>query len=93
MAELAVAQPIKIRSRQQRGSNQVANGRLAVHVTDDNGVHGVSQYLAFTPFRRLLKDYIRICESYYDAIRRPGPEYLEAIDMGRRVSTTRRPSC
>ena len=55
-----------------------------MHVTDDNSVHGVSQYLAFTPFRRLLKDYTRICENYYDAIRRPGPERLKAIDMGRR---------
>ncbi len=60
------------------------DGRLALHVNDDNGVHVVSHYLSLAPFRRLLKDYTRICESYYDAIRRPGPERLEAIDMGRR---------
>ncbi|WP_331375451.1 UPF0262 family protein [Sinorhizobium chiapasense] len=59
-------------------------GRLAIHVADDQGEHVVSHHPSITPFRRLLKDYIRICESYYDAIRHPGPELLEAIDMGRR---------
>ncbi|AGB73642.1 MULTISPECIES: UPF0262 family protein [Rhizobium] len=61
-----------------------ADGRLALHVADAHGEHVVSHYLSLTPFRRLLKDYTRICESYYDAIRHPGPERLEAIDMGRR---------
>ncbi|MDW9714479.1 UPF0262 family protein [Sinorhizobium meliloti] len=60
-----------------------ANGRLALHVADDNGVHVVSHYLSLAPFRRLIKDYTRICETYYDAMR-GAPERLEAIDMGRR---------
>lgn len=63
---------------------ETTDGRLALHVADDNGVHVVSHYLSLTPFRRLIKDYTRICESYYDAMCRPGPERLEAIDMGRR---------
>ncbi|MFQ6163452.1 UPF0262 family protein [Sinorhizobium meliloti] len=63
---------------------ETADGRLALHVADDNGAHVVSHYLSLTPFRRLLKDYTRICDSFYDVIRRPGPEQLEAIDMGRR---------
>lgn len=63
---------------------EAADGRLALHVADDHGDHVVSHYLSLTPFRRLLKDYTRICESYYDAVRHPGPERLEAIDMGRR---------
>ncbi|WEX91808.1 UPF0262 family protein (plasmid) [Sinorhizobium garamanticum] len=56
----------------------------ALHATDNNGVHVVSHYVSLTPCRRLLKDYTRICESYYDAMCRPRPERLEAIDMGRR---------
>ncbi|MCZ4093096.1 UPF0262 family protein [Sinorhizobium psoraleae] len=63
---------------------ETADGRLALHVADDNGVHVVSHYLSLTPFRRLLKDYTRVCESYYDAMCRAGPERLEAIDIGRR---------
>ncbi|WP_026617327.1 UPF0262 family protein [Ensifer aridi] len=63
---------------------ETMDGRLALHVTDDNGAHVVSHHLSITPFRRLLKDYARICESYYDAMCRPGLERLQAIDMGRR---------
>ncbi|MDW9782921.1 UPF0262 family protein [Sinorhizobium meliloti] len=43
-----------------------------------------SATISRSPLRRLLKDYTRICDSFYDVIRRPGPEQLEAIDMGRR---------
>lgn len=63
---------------------EAVDGRLAMHFAEDNGVHVVSQYLSLIPFQRLIKDYTRICESYYDAICRPGLERLEAIDMGRR---------
>jgi uncharacterized protein (UPF0262 family) len=76
--------PVGHRGGPYRLKIETADGRLALHVTDDNGVHVVSHYLSLTPFRRLLKDYTRICESYYDAMCRPGPERLEAIDMGRR---------
>ncbi|MDX8522772.1 UPF0262 family protein [Mesorhizobium dulcispinae] len=63
---------------------ETADGRLALHIADDGGRHVVSHYLSMTPFRRLLRDYNRICESYYDSMCRPGFERLQAIDMGRR---------
>jgi uncharacterized protein (UPF0262 family) len=40
--------------------------------------------LSMSPFRRIVKDYFMICESYYDAIRSSTPSQIEAIDMGRR---------
>lgn len=40
--------------------------------------------LSLTPFRRIVRDYFMICESYYDAIRTAAPAQIEAIDMGRR---------
>ncbi|MGY3611620.1 UPF0262 family protein, partial [Bradyrhizobium sp. Lot11] len=40
--------------------------------------------LSLTPFRRIVKDYFMICESYYEAIRSATPSRIEAIDMGRR---------
>jgi uncharacterized protein (UPF0262 family) len=40
--------------------------------------------LSLTPFRRIIKDYFMICESYYQAIRSSTPSQIEAIDMGRR---------
>ena len=40
--------------------------------------------LALSPFRRIVKDYFTVCESYYAAIKRASPSQIEAIDMGRR---------
>ncbi len=40
--------------------------------------------LSLSPFRRLVKDYFLMCESYYQAIKTAPPSRIEAIDMGRR---------
>ncbi|MGH6931540.1 MAG: UPF0262 family protein [Dongiaceae bacterium] len=40
--------------------------------------------LALGPFRRVVKDYFTVCESYYAAIKNSSPSQIEAIDMGRR---------
>ena len=41
--------------------------------------------LSLTPFRRIVRDYFQICESYYDAIKRLSPSQIETIDMARRA--------
>ncbi|HXC15719.1 MAG TPA: UPF0262 family protein [Stellaceae bacterium] len=40
--------------------------------------------LPLAPFRRIVKDYFIICESYYEAVRGGRLGQVEAIDMGRR---------
>ncbi|MFK0161772.1 UPF0262 family protein [Rhizobium sp. NPDC090279] len=50
---------------------------------EDGGVVA-THILSLTPFRRIVKDYFMICESYYEAIRSATPSRIEAIDMGRR---------
>jgi uncharacterized protein (UPF0262 family) len=40
--------------------------------------------LSLSPFKRVVRDYFLICESYYQAIRQATPTQIEAIDMGRR---------
>jgi uncharacterized protein (UPF0262 family) len=40
--------------------------------------------LALGPFRKIIKEYLMICDSYYDAIRIASTARIEAIDMGRR---------
>ncbi len=40
--------------------------------------------LPLKPFRRVVRDYFAICESYFEAIKRLPPSQIEAIDMGRR---------
>ncbi|MEW9807826.1 UPF0262 family protein [Mesorhizobium marinum] len=62
----------------------LAESRLVFSVTRENGDEVVTHILSLTPFRRIVKDYYMICESYYDAIRSATPSQIEAIDMGRR---------
>ena len=40
--------------------------------------------LALGPFRRIIKEYLMVCDSYYDAIKTESSVKIEAIDMGRR---------
>ena len=40
--------------------------------------------LPLAPFRRIVKDYFLVCESYYGAIRGKRLAQVEAIDVGRR---------
>jgi uncharacterized protein (UPF0262 family) len=40
--------------------------------------------LSLQPFRRIVRDYITVCDSYNDALRNASPGHIEAIDMGRR---------
>ncbi len=62
----------------------VAESRLVFEVTRDSGETVVTHILSLTPFKRIVKDYYLICESYYEAIRTSSPSQIEAIDMGRR---------
>ena len=41
--------------------------------------------LALAPFRRIVKDYFTVCETYFAAIRTASPSRIEANDMGRRA--------
>jgi uncharacterized protein (UPF0262 family) len=40
--------------------------------------------LSLTPFRRVVRDYRIVCESYYAAIQQQSLTQVEALDMGRR---------
>ena len=51
---------------------------------DPGGASVVSHILSLTPFRKVIRDYFLICESYYQAIKTASPSRIEAIDMGRR---------
>jgi uncharacterized protein (UPF0262 family) len=60
------------------------DAKLALAVSDQEGASVVTHILSLTPFKRILKDYFMVCESYYAAIRSATPSRIEAIDMGRR---------
>jgi uncharacterized protein (UPF0262 family) len=62
----------------------VASNRLIFDVRTEAEEPVIAHHLSLTPFRRIVKDYFLVCESYYQAIRSATPSQIEAIDMGRR---------
>lgn len=62
----------------------LAESRLVFSVMREDSTPVITHILSLTPFRRVIKDYFLICESYYEAIRTSTPSQIEAIDMGRR---------
>ena len=62
----------------------LADSKLIFAIAREDGAQVVTHILSLTPFRRIVKDYFLICESYYEAIRTATPSQIEAIDMGRR---------
>ncbi len=58
--------------------------RLIFDVRAPDGGELVRVPLALQPFRGIVKDYFKVCESYYQAIKTSTPSRIEAIDMGRR---------
>jgi hypothetical protein len=62
----------------------VQDGRLQLDVADDEGALLETQILGLGRFRRHIKDYFAICDSYYQAIRKASASEIETIDMARR---------
>jgi uncharacterized protein (UPF0262 family) len=62
----------------------VEEGRLTVAVaaTDDTALEAF--VIPLSPFRRTVRDYFAICDSYFKAIRNATPSQIETIDMARR---------
>jgi uncharacterized protein (UPF0262 family) len=62
-----------------------AQGRqLLFDIATQDGRRSATLPLPLTPFRKTIKDYFTVCESYYEAIRSASPTQIEALDMGRR---------
>jgi uncharacterized protein (UPF0262 family) len=62
----------------------ILDKRLVFDIEDCDGRQCAIIGLALAPFRRLVKDYFLICESYYQAIRSAPRSQIETIDMARR---------
>jgi uncharacterized protein (UPF0262 family) len=63
----------------------VVENRLVFDIRTEDDAPVIAHHLSLSPFRRLVKDYFLVCESYYQAIRTSTPSQIEAIDMGRRA--------
>ena len=62
----------------------IEENRLVFCVCDTRDQELHRFILSLTSFRRIVKEYFDICDSYYKAIRSASPSQIEAIDMGRR---------
>ncbi|WP_213980280.1 UPF0262 family protein [Sphingomonas sp. dw_22] len=62
----------------------VEEGRLALEIRRADGSPLETLVLGLARFRRPIRDYFAICDSYYQAIRNAAPAQIETIDMARR---------
>lgn len=65
-------------------SISLQDGRLVLDIMNSSGVSIPSLVLSLRPYRRVVKDYFMIVQSYEQARAEGNMVKLEAIDMGRR---------
>jgi uncharacterized protein (UPF0262 family) len=63
----------------------VEEGRLAIALAAEDGAALHTIVIGLARFRRPVRDYFAICDSYFKAVRGNGARGMEAIDMARRA--------
>ena len=64
---------------------RIEDNRIYMDVRGDDDSENLTTIpVPLSPFRRIVKDYFMICESYYDAIKKASAAQIETIDMARR---------
>jgi uncharacterized protein (UPF0262 family) len=64
---------------------RVEDNRLAIDLADEAGAALETIRLGLARFRRPIRDYFAICDSYFKAVRSNGAKGIEPIDMARRA--------
>ena len=64
---------------------KIDGNRLVFDIRLVDGRPVIAHLLSLAPFRRIVKDYFTVCDSYYAAIRGATPDRIEALDMARRA--------
>jgi uncharacterized protein (UPF0262 family) len=63
---------------------RIEDDRIAIDLRDDNGSHLDTVRIGLARFRRPIRNYFAICESYFAAVRSNGAQSIETVDMARR---------
>jgi uncharacterized protein (UPF0262 family) len=63
----------------------VEESRLNLHIRSAADGSIEMMLLSLVPFRRIVREYLLLCESYNEALRGSNLRGLEAIDLGRRA--------
>jgi len=62
----------------------IVERKLSFEIQSQDGRPLMTHLLSLSPFRRVIRDYSMVCDSYYSAIRTATASQIEAIDMGRK---------
>lgn len=62
----------------------VEDGRLVIAIDRADGTPLEAVILGLGRFRRPIREYFAICDSYYQAISNASPQQIETVDMARR---------
>ncbi len=62
----------------------IEDNRLVFDIRTEGGERLDRFTLPLNSFRKIVKDYFMVCESYFEAIKTAPPSRIEALDMGRR---------
>ena len=80
--------PVKSAERGAHGPYKlflgVRDGRLAMDISSEADELLETLLIGLARFRRPIREYFAICDSYYQAIRKATPSEIETIDMARR---------
>jgi uncharacterized protein (UPF0262 family) len=63
----------------------VVDGRLAISIRDKDGQDAGAIGIGLARFRRVVREYFAICDSYYKSLRKASAQEIETIDMARRA--------
>jgi uncharacterized protein (UPF0262 family) len=63
----------------------VTEGGLTMGLRDHAGADAGAIGLGLTRFRRVVREYFAICDSYYKALRKASAQEIETVDMARRA--------
>ena len=76
----------------ERGQNgpwslrlSATDARLCIEVVDGAGEEAGAIALGLARFRRVVREYFAICDSYYKALRQASARELETVDLARRA--------
>ena len=81
--------PVRAKERGHEGPwslhLSVVDGSLGIALTDGKGQDAGTIGLGLARFRRVVREYFAICDSYYKALRNASAQELETVDMARRA--------
>ena len=84
LTEASLFQPTEDKNGPYDLELYIEDNRLVFHISNNMGKDLPYLVLSLSPYRRLIKDYFMIVQSYDEAVRDEKPSRIEAIDMGRR---------